>query len=184
MTGFPIPFSSRINLTNRCKSLNKIMKTKTRISMIYLVYSSQLAYHNNSNSLLTKMLIHLILAWLSQPNSNQLTINSSSSNLTFLEISKTIIPLKHNNNSKMSYSNKFYSNLILLRKNLLSRKVLRVQTVNLEVILMTLKRMQDSVEQWLEWVSLKFALSSRKKVNLKLQGLKKRKNNKTSNQTQ
>ena len=81
--------------------------------MTYLVYSSQLAYHNNSNSLLTKMLIHLILAWLSQPNSNQLTINSSSSNLTFLEISKTIIPLKHNNNSKMSYSNKFYSNLIL-----------------------------------------------------------------------
>ena len=81
--------------------------------MTYLVYSSQLAYHNNSNSLLTKMLIHLILAWLSQPNSNQLTINSSSSNLTFLEISKTIILLKHNNNSKMSYSNKFYSNLIL-----------------------------------------------------------------------
>ena len=83
--------------------------------MIYLAYNSPLACHNNSNSLLTKMLIHSILAWLSQPNSHRRLINSSSSNSnsTFLEIFKTIIPLKYNNNSKMSYSSKFYKNLIL-----------------------------------------------------------------------
>ena len=140
MTGFLILYNSRINLTNRCKSLNKILKTKTRISMIYLAYSSQLVCHNNSNSLLTKMLIHLILAWRSQPNSSQCIINSnnssSNSNLTFLEIFKTIIPLKHNNSSKISYSSRSYISLILLRKNLLSKMVLRVQIVNLEVILM------------------------------------------------
>ena len=107
--------------------------------MIYLAYNSQLACNNNSNSLLTKMLTHLILAWRSQPNSSQCIINSnnsSSSNLTFLEIFKTIIPLKYNNNSKMSYSNRSYISLILQRKNLLSKMVLRVQIVNLEVILM------------------------------------------------
>ena len=140
MTGFLILCNSRINSTNRCKSLNKILKTKTRISMIYLAYSSQLVCHNNSNSLLTKMLIYLILVWRSQLNSNQCMINSSSSssssNLTFLEIFKTIIPLKYNNNSKMSYSSRSYISLILLRKNLLSRMVLRVQIVSLEVILM------------------------------------------------
>ena len=169
MTGFLILYSSRINSINRCKSLNKILKTKTRISMIYLAYSSPLVCHNNINRPLTKMLIHSILAWLSQLNSSRWIINSSSSsNLTFLEIFKTIIPLKYNNNSKMSYSSKFYSNLIFLKKNLLSKMVLRVQIVNLEVILMIKQRMQDLVEQWLEWANLKSALSNRRKVNLKL----------------
>ena len=139
MTGFLILYNSRINSINRCKSLNKILKTKTRISMIYLAYSSPLACNNNSNSLLTKMLIHLILEWLSQHNSSQCSINSSSSsNLTFSEIFKTIILLKHKNNSKMSYSSKLYhSKLILRRKSLLSMmEQLKVQIVNLEAILM------------------------------------------------
>ena len=139
MTGFLILCNSRINLINRCKSLNKILKTKTRISMIYLAYNSQPVCHNNNNSLLTKMLIHLILEWLSQHNSSQCSINSSSSsNLTFSEIFKTIILLKHNNYNKMSYSSRLYhSKLILRRKSLLSMmEQLKVQIVNLEAILM------------------------------------------------
>ena len=137
MTGFLLLSNSRISSINRCKNLNLILRTKTKISTIYLAYSSQQVCNNNNNSLLTKMLIHSILAWRNQLNSNRHIINhNNSSNLTFLEIFKTIILLKHNN-SKMSYSSKLYlSKLILLRKYRPSKMELRVQTVNLEVISM------------------------------------------------
>ena len=137
MTGFLLLSNSRISSINRCKNLNLILRTKTKISTIYLAYSSQQVCNNNNNSLLTKMLIHSILAWRNQLNSNRHIINhNNSSNLTFLEIFKTIILLKHNNN-KMSYSSKLYlSKLILLRKYRPSKMELRVQTVNLEVISM------------------------------------------------